>query len=328
MGTPLVVDTGASVEINQLLMDRRINSQSRGDVVTGPENISTERTGQWVLYLTNQSVIKVCDYRNGQQVSQKPLPLGARGCCWNREADRYIVGQIISGVWWAIEYSYPEHVQTRSWNLGDKGVTSLNALRYTVNNRFLLVAHSTGSLVIVASTGATQVIDAPLTGDVKQFECLSSMYAMAMRSNTGLKLCQINTGRDMPALDPFTWDELATFTWNWEVDEVTPYPHFLLAGRKGSTWSVVPYKMGNFDYYESKQFEVILTEKPLAIAYSEAYTSNGVITESRYGRAFAVFFPNRYEIYNVLTGEKLATLTTPNQTVAAGWWKEAQGLYL
>ena len=309
-------------------MDRRISSQARGDIVRGPEDISTERTGQWVLYLNDQNVVKVCDYRNGQAVAQMPVGTIAKGVCWNREATHFIVGRLVSTVWHATEYSYPGLVQTRDWNLGALGVTSLNSLRYTVNNRFLLVGHSTGALIVVASTGLVQSIEAPLTGNVKQYECLSSMYAIAARSNTAIKLCQINTGRDMLYIGDIVWDELSAFTWNWEVDEVTPYAHFLLAGRRGSQWYITPHKIGEFNYYETEQYEIAVPQKPLAIAFSETDNSSGNPKESKYGRAFVVFYPTGYSVYDLLTGELKASFTSTQQTISCGWWKEAQGLYL
>lgn len=322
------MQTSASFEVNQLLMDRRINSQARGDIVRGPEDISTERTGQWVLYLNDQNTVKVGDYRNGASVAQLALGVPAKGVCWNREATHFIVGRFVSGQWHATEFSYPALTQTRDWNLGALGVTSLNSLRYTVNNRFLLVGHSTGSLIVIASSGLVQTIESPLTGDVKQYECLSSMYAIAMRSNTALKLCQINTGRDMVFLDTTVWDELSCFTWNWEVDETTPYPHFLMGNRRGSQWYITPFKMGDFNYYETDQYEIPLPQKPLAIAFSETDNSSGNPKESKYGRAFVVFFPSSYQVFDLLTGELKATFTTTQQTISCGWWKEAQGLYL
>lgn len=311
-------------------MSRKVNSQTRGDVVRGPEDLSTERTGRWVLYLTNQNLVKVGDYRNGQAVGQLPAGVPAKGVCWNREATRFIVGRLVGGQWRATEYSYPELTQTREWNLFTiGGVTSLNTLRYTANNRFILVGHSTGSFIINTTNGALQSIDEPLTGDVKQYECLSSMYALAMRSNTALKLCQINSARNMAYIGDLVWDELSAFTWNWEVDEVTPYPHFLLAGRRGSQWYVTPHKIGNYDYYESEQFELVFDEKPLSIAYSETDNSTGVPRESTFGRAFVVFFPGKYRVYDLSSGEFKAEFTsTPHASISCGWWKEAQGLYL
>lgn len=316
--------------MNQLLMQRRVNSQTRGDDVSGPENISTERSGQWVIYLTTDNVVKVEDIRNGSFQAQLIAGVESRGVCFNREADKFIVGQNIAGVWYVSEYNFPAMTFIRQWNLNTLGsVTSLNTVRYTVNNRYILVGHSTGSFVLNTQTGLIQPIDEPLTGDVEQFECLSSMYAIAMRSDLDVKLCQINTGRDMLYIGDLVWDELSTFCWNWEVDEVTPYPHFIMGLRQGSQWHLAPFKLGNFDFYDSQQWDIVLDQKPLAIAFSETDNSSSVTKESTFGRAFVVFFPDRYDVYDLLTGEFKASFTTTQQVpITCGYWKEAQGLYL
>lgn len=315
--------------MNQLLANRRVNSQSRGDVVLGPQNISTERTGQWALYLTLANRVKVVDIRNGAPAGELASGNPSVGVCFNREADHFVVGELRAGAWWAVEYSYPAMAQTRAWNLTALGAATLNSLRYTVNNRYLLVGHTTGGFILNTQNGAITVTEVPVTGNVKQYECLSSMYALAARTSTAVQLTQINTGRNMPYIGDLTWDELAYFQWNWEVDEVTPYPHFIMALRQGSDWHVAPFKIGSFDFYDSKQWDIVVPEKPLAIAYSETDNSSSTIKESVYGRAFVVFFPTYYQVFDLLTGELKATLTTTQQNpITCGYWKEAQGLYL
>lgn len=298
--------------------------------MSGPANISTDRSGQWVIYLTNEAIVKVADIRNGGSMAQLPMGLPCQGVCFNREADKFIVGVFFLGSWLINEYNYPAMTFSRQWNLSTiGGVTSLNSIRYTVNNRYILVAHSTGAFILNTQTGLVTPTEVPTTGDVKQFECLSSMYALAARSNTTATLTQINTGRNMPYIGDLTWDELSCFQWNWEVDEVTPYPHFIMGYRKGATWRLAPFKMGNFDFYDSKQWDIELTEKPLAIAYSETDNSSSTIKESVFGRAFVVFFPSRYRVYDLLTGAFKAEFTTTQQNpITCGYWKEAQGLYL
>lgn len=315
--------------MNQLLAQRRVNSQSRGDVVLGPQNISTERSGQWAIYLTLANRVKVVDIRNGQAAGELSSGNPSIGVCWNREADHFIVGELRGGAWWAVEYSYPAMAQTRAWNLTTLGAATLNSVRYTVNNRYILVAHTTGSFILNTQNGLIQPIDAALTGNVKQFECLSSMYALAMRSDSNVKLCQINTGRDMLYIGDLVWDELAYFQWNWEVDEETQYAHFLMGLRQGDTWHISPFKIGSFDFYDTKAWDVVLDQKPLAIAFSETDNSSATTKESTYGRAFVVFFPNSYRVYDLKTGEFKAEFTTTQQSpITCGYWKEAQGLYL
>jgi len=311
-------------------MSRRINSQSRGDDVSGPENISTERSGQWVIYLTTDNVVKVVDIRNGAFLAQMPTGLQSKGICWNREADKFIVGLFFEGEWLINEYDYPAMTFSRQWNLATiGGVTSLNSVRYTVNNRYILVGHSTGGFILNTQTGLITPTEVAITGDVKQYECLSSMYALAARTSTVAQLTQINTGRNMPYIGDMTWDELSFLQWNWEVDEVTPYPHFIMGLRQGTQWKLAPFRIGSFDFYDSKQWDILVDQKPLAIAFSETDNSSSTTKESIYGRAFVVFFPDRYRVYDLLTGEFKAEFTTTQQSpITCGYWKEAQGLYL
>lgn len=316
--------------MNQLLASRRVNSQSRGDDVSGPENISTERSGQWVIYLTSDNVIRSVDIRNGSTAAELAMGLPCKGICFNREADKFIVGVFFGGAWLVNEYNYPAMTFIRQWNLNTiGGVTSLNSVRYTVNNRYILVGHSTGGFILNTQTGAITPTEVPTTGDVKQFDCLSSMYALASRTSTVVKLTQINTGRNMPYTGDLPWDELSCFQWNWEVDEETQYAHFLMGLRQGATWHIAPFKIGNFEFFNTNAWDLVLDQKPLAIAFSETDNSSATTKESTFGRAFVVFFPNAYRVYDLKTGELKAEFTTTQQSpITCGYWKEAQGLYL
>lgn len=322
--------TNASFELNQLLTRRRVGTQARGDIIRGPEDVTTERTGQWVLFLNNQNVIKGQDIRNGSQFSLLAPGVPCKGICFNRESDKFIVGQFIGGVWYASEYNFPAMTFVRQWELGSRGIAQLNTLRYTVNNRYLMIGHSGGCYLLNTFTGNQQLFDEPLVGNIVQFECLTSMYAFYARTTTQIKLTQINTGRSMLYLGDAVWDELSDATWNWEVDETTPIPHLLLGLRRGNQWFVEPFKMQTWDWYNSKQFSIACPSKPLAMAFSEVDNSTGTAKESTFGtRCIVIFYTDRYRVHNALSGELIAEYgSSQQQSITAGFWKEAQGLYL
>ncbi len=330
LDTLILFGTSASPSPSFFLRD--MNTNGMVGAVDASANIpnyqsaSLSRDGKVFLYCKANGNLVGADALTGETKFSKVDAVVRKGASGNKDANKVLTAELRSGVWWAVSYNTPTMTVFQEVNLSTYGVTNLNAIRYSSNDRYIMVGHDAGSLVLNSLTLAVLNLTTPPTGNVLDVDVTPSIYAIMSRKATDFTLHITTNGQLMTRTGTTVWNNITCNAFNWFTDVPSPYPYFVVAGQTSAGWQVVPYSASDFAYQEMP-WRINFGEPIVAVAFSEAVTLDEQVTESAYGRALVVFGQHGYKIYDLLTGAEVAAQTIANySTVTGGLWKWVPGV--
>lgn len=317
---------GATFTLDKISTGLKMHSQDQGGNVKDALDMSASKDAATVVFIRQDGAVVSADIRSGFTNATIPAGYPRRGINLSRDSTKLVLTEDRNGVIHLVEYNFPD--LTIKKDLVLTGVEKVNSVRYAPNDRYIMVAHSKGLLLLNAITYLPTAITKPPVGEVLEAEVAPSVYALLCRQKNNLTLHIVNNGEPMAYLGDHKWAETTTSLFNWDAETDNPYPHFVVGGRSANgKWEVVPYKAQSFDYHEM-DWKIDFGEEIVSVAFSEVDVTSGDPKESIFGRAIAVFGKTGYKVYSLQTGVEVAVKETPEYPVlTAGTWKEAQGVY-
>lgn len=320
------VGVGPTFTLEKLSTGLSMTSQDVGGNINDSKDVSVSNSSDTMVFLRSDNSIISSDIRSGFTLSTLTSSNPRRGISLNRSSTKFVTTEVRGSDVWLMEYNYPDNTLAHEMQL--VGVTSVNSVRYAPNDRFILIGHSSGLLLLNALTYLPTTITNPPVGEVFDAMVSPSLYAILCRQDTGVTLHVVNNGEPMAYLGSKSWSNTTSAEFNWDTTEDMPYPHFVVGGMNTSgAWEVIPYKAESFDYNEMS-WKIDFGEEIIGMTFSEADLSSGVPKESIFGRALIVFGKTKYKVYSLASGVEVATQSVSDFTqITGGVWKEAQGLY-
>lgn len=318
----------ASVNLRNLDNGALVMSQDAGGDIATYMNASATQNGVSIVYVKANSDLIYADMRTGLTTSSKVDAIERKGASVNKDATRVLTAEFRSGKWWAVAYTLPAMtVVAQEVDLSLYGVTTVNSIKYSPNDRYIMVGHPAGALVLNALTLVPLDLTSPPTGNVLEVDMTASIYAVLSRKVNDFTLHITTNGQLMTRTGPTAFTEITCSAFNWFTDVPSPYPYFVVGGLTATGWEVVPYSASDFAYQELT-WKINFGERIVALAYSEAYTVDEQITESVYGRALAVFGEHGYKVYDLQTGIEIGAQAIGTfGKVTGGFWKSVPGVF-
>lgn len=308
-------------------------SQTRGDIVARACDVSTDSIGEKALYLNQNNKIQSVDIRSGYLLKEIGSGVPRVGAAFDRSAEGFVTAEFTGGKWWAIQYSYLTLLPVTSTDLSVFGVTSVNSCRYSVSSRYILIGHSTGTLLLDTKDYTAAPILSPLTGNIVDYFTSPNDFSTFTLKANEFQINQINGGRKLEYFrtGPVTiWDEVHCAAYNWKIDDDEQlYPDLFVAGKIGSQYRIHSYSVRQNSFTDDG-LDWVFPERVVAMAYSqEATTDSGAKLKTKYGSALAVFGTTQYKVYNVTNGELLDSFTYTNLSQATtAIWGQLKGPYI
>lgn len=316
-----------SFQIRKLATGQTVSSGDTAANIATYQDVSATRDGSSIWFTRSDFRLFNADMRTGGTLKIKGAGVTRKGASVNQDGTRVLCAELRSGVWWAVAYTTATpFAVAQEVNLSTFGVTSLNSIRYSPNDRYIQVGHSAGSLVLNALTLVPLTLATPPTGNVLDVDMTASIYAVMSRKATDFSVHITTNGQLMTRTGATVWTEITCNAFNWFSDVLSPYPYFVVAGQTSEGWQVVPYSATDFAYGEMG-WKINFGERIVSVAFSETVLIDDQSTESTFGRALIVFGEHGYKIYDLQSGIELEAQTLSTYTkITGGLWKWAKGL--
>lgn len=316
-----------SFNIRKLSTGGTVNAADTGANIATYLDASTSRDGASIIYVKDDSDVICADMRTGLTKFSLVDALIRKGASFSKDADRFVTAEYRAGVWWAVEYNIPSLTVYHETNLSLLGATSLNSIKYSPNDRYIMVGHASGHVLLNALTWIPQIVTTPPTGNVLDVDMTVSIYAVLSRKVDDFDVHITTNGQLMTDTGLVDWNEITCTAFNWDAELPSPYPYFVVAGQTSVGWQVVPYA-ADATTYQEMSWKINFGERIVGVAFSEAALIDEEMKESTYGRAIAVFGEHGYKIYDLQTGIEVASRSITTYTnVTGGFWKSVKGVY-
>lgn len=318
--------TKPSFNLRKLQSGASVMSADAAANIATYQNASARSAGM-MAYLKENGSLVVADLLTGATVVTLAGGVARKGASLSEDSSRVLTAEYRSGKWYSMEYKLPSLALHQQIDLSTYGVGDLNAIRYSPNDRYIMVGHASAGLVLNALNKIALEMRTPLTGNILDVDITPSIYAVMTRSINDFTLNITTNGQLMTRNGSTAWQEITCSGFNWFTDVPSQYPYFLVGGLTAQGWQVVPYSASDFSYAEMP-WKINFGERIVGLAYSEAVSVDDVVTESTFGRAVAVFGEHGYKVYDLLTGVEIgAQVINTYNRVAGGFWKFVPGVF-